>query len=103
MDKEYALKSIKKFLKELAKYIKINQAFLFGSWATGNAQEGSDIDLLIVSSDFRKMDFWDKVKLLGKIKMQLLEPIGAVGVTPEEFKEGNSLITEFAKQGQVVY
>lgn len=103
MDKGYALETTKRFLEELAKYIEIEKTFLFGSWARGKADEWSDIDLLIVSNDFGKMDFWEKARLLGKIKMQLLEPIDAVGVTPEEFKKGSSLIVEFAKKGEVVY
>ena len=103
MDKGYALETTKRFLGELAKYIKIEKAFLFGSWAEGRAREESDIDLLILSNNFENMDFWEKVKLLGKIKMQLLEPIDAVGMTPAEFKKGGSLISEFAKKGEVVY
>jgi predicted nucleotidyltransferase len=103
MDKGYALEAIKRFLEELKKYIEIEKALLFGSWTEGEAEEGSDIDLLIVSNDFAKMDFWEKAKLLGKIKMQLLEPIDAVGVTPEDFEKSRSLIIEFAKKGEVVY
>lgn len=103
MDKGYALNAIKRFLEELTKYIKVEKAFLFGSWVEGKAREESDIDLLIISDAFGKMDFWEKARLLGKIKMQLLEPIDAVGVTPEEFKKGSSLIVEFAKKGEVVY
>lgn len=84
-------------------HLAIEKAFLFGFWAEGKAREESDIDLLIISDEFGKISFWDKAKLLGKIKMQLLEPIDAVGLTTEEFKEGHSLIVEFAKKGEVVY
>lgn len=60
------------------------QFFLFGSQAEGTADEGSDIDLFVVSPDWEKYNQRERFELLGVAAMRILEPIQARGVTPDE-------------------
>jgi predicted nucleotidyltransferase len=45
---------IKEYLKELKPYIKIERVLLFGSFAKREFHRNSDIDLIIISPDFKK-------------------------------------------------
>ncbi len=76
---------IRRFRAELEKMgIRCEQVLLFGSYATGTAHEGSDIDLLVVSSDWARYSERERLEMLGIAAVRLLEPIQARGVTPEE-------------------
>lgn len=55
--KIYSIDDIKKKLFPLFKKYKIKQAILFGSYAKGNADSRSDIDI-IVESDLRGLAFY---------------------------------------------
>jgi uncharacterized protein len=44
--------------------IKIEKAFLFGSYATGNASDDSDIDIAFISNDFDGIRFTDRKKII---------------------------------------
>jgi predicted nucleotidyltransferase len=49
MAQDEIIKKIKNYLKDLTEAgIKVKRAFLYGSYAAGNMNEDSDIDLLIV-------------------------------------------------------
>ena len=53
MDQETALTCIARFRDALeAKGIHVGRLVLYGSYATGQSHEGSDIDLVVVSDDF---------------------------------------------------
>jgi predicted nucleotidyltransferase len=67
--------------------IRISAIFLFGSWKTGTNREGSDIDLIVVSSDFSRMGLRKRLEILGVAAARILEPIEAYGVTPEEIEK----------------
>ncbi|MBC7226852.1 MAG: nucleotidyltransferase domain-containing protein [Thermoflexales bacterium] len=76
---------IQRFRAELEKMgIRCEQVLLFGSHAAGTAQEGSDIDLLVVSSDWACYNDRERFEILGIAAARILEPIQARGVTPEE-------------------
>jgi predicted nucleotidyltransferase len=62
------------------------QILLYGSQATGTAQEGSDIDLIVISHDWEKLNRRERLELLGIASARILEPIQAQGFTPGEIK-----------------
>ena len=64
--------------------IKVERLFLFGSQARGESREGSDIDLIVVSPDFEGKSVRERAEILGIGAARILEPIQALGVTPEE-------------------
>lgn len=79
-------KIIADFKKALAKQgIKTERLILFGSQARGTAGEYSDIDLVIISSDFKDLNFMQRCELLGRAIAEIMEPIEPLAYTPEEF------------------
>lgn len=69
--------------------IRAQQIYLYGSYAKGIEREGSDIDLVVVSSDFSSLNLRERLELLGVAAARLREPIQAVGYTPEEIAAKN--------------
>lgn len=64
--------------------IHCEQILLYGSQRWHTAQEGSDIDLIVISSDWARFNRRERLELLGIIAARLLEPIQAQGWTPQE-------------------
>ena len=66
-DKDFAINITKSFIKDCnAAGLFFDKVFLFGSYANGNANDWSDVDLLLVSKRFTKNTF-DNLKLFLKI------------------------------------
>jgi predicted nucleotidyltransferase len=51
--------------------IRVERALLFGSYARGAEREGSDIDVLIVSSDFSVLNARERLEYLGTAAARL--------------------------------
>ena len=58
------IESINKYIEKISKYYKIEAIILFGSYAKGTQNEDSDIDIAIISSDFKDI-FDDMADLIG--------------------------------------
>ncbi len=95
------IKKYKKSLKTLG--INTDKIILFGSYAHGRAREGSDIDLIVVSSDFVDKNIRERLELLGIASARIMEPIQAQGYTPGELnaKDRSSFIQEILEYGKV--
>src|SRR3989344_6035809 len=78
-------KMILKFIYEISKVVNIEKVILFGSWARGDANKNSDIDITILSNDFEKIKYF---KRSGKfyLKWNHLINIDIICLTPEEFE-----------------
>ncbi|MEW5746215.1 MAG: nucleotidyltransferase domain-containing protein [Nitrospirota bacterium] len=59
---------------------------LYGSYARGNAREDSDIDVIVISEDFKGMNLRERLELLGLAAGRVFEPIEAIGYTSEELE-----------------
>ena len=79
---------VKDFIKGLSG-ITVDNAFVFGSHATGRAKDDSDIDCLIVSRDFYRMDFLRRLQVLSRARRGLstIVSMDIFGYTPAEFSE----------------
>ena len=76
---------IERFRESLEKAgIRCEQILLYGSQARGAAQEGSDIDLIVISPDWEPFNWRERLELMGVVAARLLEPIQAQGLTPQE-------------------
>ena len=62
--KQEIMETIKKYIEKISKYYNIEAIILFGSYAKGNENEDSDIDIAIISSDFKDI-IDDGAKLIG--------------------------------------
>lgn len=64
----------------------IQSAYLFGSYAKGNASKDSDIDVCVVSSIFGK-DYIDEMFELNSKANKIDTRIEAIPMTPEDFSD----------------
>lgn len=77
---------IMQFNKALVRQgIRTEKIFLFGSQANDTAGEHSDIDMVVISSSFKGLDFMQRCELLGRAIAEIMEPIEPLAYTPEEF------------------
>ena len=87
---------IKRYISSLESMgIRVERVYLFGSYKDGTAREGSDIDLVIISRDWDRYDYLERLRLLGVAAARILEPVEAQGFTPEELAGGE--LTSFWK------
>jgi len=104
MDKTAVMKIISDFGRALeAENIKPQKIILFGSFSTETQRQDSDIDLVVISEDFTGKDYWERIDILSGAIYRVFEPIEAVAMTPLEWQSGNSLIADYARNGEVVY
>lgn len=94
------MKIVKRYLNQIRKSgIKIDAAYLYGSYAKGASKEYSDIDIAIISSDFsgNRINDWDIVMPLAWDIDVRIEPIP---FTPEKFaQDWHPLVYEIKKTG----
>ncbi len=109
--KKIALKKvIKIYLKHIPSNIKVKGVFLFGSYATGKIHRDSDIDFIIISPNFKKIDFIKRLELLshvqGASKITRSVPMDIIGYTPEEFREIDKesvIMRQAKKEGKMIF
>jgi len=101
---------IQKILAELfgERGLSLNKIVVFGSWARGRQTKESDIDLIIVSRDFRGKDLVQRVELVNGIHAELVhrtkKPFDILYYSDQEWKEGRGLIiNEAKKNGKVIF
>ena len=104
MDKAAVMKVISDFGRALeAENIKPQKIILFGSFSAETQRQDSDIDLVVISEDFTGKDYWERIDILSAAIYTVFEPIEAVAMTPAEWQSGDSLIADYARNGEVVY
>ena len=97
------------YLSTFPSEVRVDSVFLFGSFARGDQREDSDVDLLILSDDFKEMPFIKRLELLSKLRNHPMTGEVAMdifGYTPEEFErlENESVIMRQAKkEGRFVW
>lgn len=78
---------IRKFGLTLEKLgVKPERILLYGSYAKGTPREDSDIDIIVISEDFKNKNLRERLELLGIAAGRVFEPIEALGYTPEEIE-----------------
>ncbi len=102
MDKKKSLiKKLRRFKDNANKEIRIDKLILFGSSASRKTHRWSDVDLIIVSPDFRRMNFFQRgVKMYNY--WDIKKPVDFLCFTPEEFREkskGITIVREALKEG----
>lgn len=87
------------------KNVRVQRLILFGSYANGNANPFSDIDIAVISPSFEGKNLLKRQELLGEAIFPLKEPIEAIGYTPREYKSISpiSFLAEIIATGKVIY
>ncbi|MDI6602527.1 MAG: nucleotidyltransferase domain-containing protein [Patescibacteria group bacterium] len=102
-------KLIKEYLKCFPKNVKVEGVFLFGSYATGKIRRDSDVDIIVISPDFKKISFIKRLELLSQLRQSEITrsvPMDILGYTPEEFAEIDKesiVMRQAKKEGKMVY
>ena len=90
--------SIQKFIEEIKKKYNITAIILFGSYAKGTENEDSDIDIAVVSEDFK--DIYDCMAVLMGMTWDIDARIEPHPITTKDFeKVSNSFIKEIVDTG----
>jgi uncharacterized protein len=86
---------ISEFQKALiANWLTVENIVLFGSQVTGKIHDGSDIDLIIVSNDFKGKDLFERcdMTLVAELmtRQKFIIPMDILTMTPAEYRESQS-------------
>jgi uncharacterized protein len=91
----------------LEQSVNVSKIILFGSHTAGTAGVESDIDIVIVSEDFRRKNIFKRVELIKDAEIQTIKkflvPLDVIVMTPEEYENGTSIIAEYAHKGEVLF
>ena len=86
---------IERYRQELRNFnIDSKKIILYGSYAKGNPREDSDIDLIVISDDFKDMNLRERLEILGIAAGKVFEPIEALGYTPKEIEQKKETFLE---------
>jgi predicted nucleotidyltransferase len=101
---------IRNILKELLqeKGINVQKIIIFGSYAKGTQREDSDIDVIIVSKDFKDKSIFERVEQTTGIGRELVrkikKPFDLLFYSDDEWNGSRSLMINMAKKsGEVIY
>lgn len=89
--------------------IEVERVYLFGSHLRGNANEWSDIDVVVVSSAFADKPSWRRVEITGQARFETFQAMGesveALAKTPDEVVTCHpaSFLAAVLKDAVVVY
>jgi predicted nucleotidyltransferase len=98
-DKQLIFREVERYISLLKdRNIHILQAYLFGSYAKGNADEWSDIDLALVT-DYFIGDSFDFRFTLAKLARSIDPDIEPHPYLTSEFIESNPVANEILKTG----
>ncbi|MFH2044937.1 MAG: nucleotidyltransferase domain-containing protein [Pseudomonadota bacterium] len=89
------------------KKLNISKIIIFGSQAKGTETEESDIDIIIVSEDFKRKNIFKRADMTKDAEIRTIRkfmvPLDIITITPEEYENKTSLIAEYAHTGKIVY
>ena len=95
---------IDRYVREVVEKLHPSLIVLFGSFSSGEINEGSDVDILVVA-DFKE-GFLERIRTLMDLNRFRI-PIEPVGYTPEEFEDmkrrGNLFVAEVLEKGKILF
>ncbi len=77
-------KTVREFVREISKDYHVTQVILFGSYAKGHPHQNSDIDLAIISPDFRGKAEMQILQYLSRKAMKFDTALEVLAFTPED-------------------
>lgn len=99
---------INHYIGLLQNKIKIKGILLFGSYVWGNPSKHSDIDLAIISPDFNKKEFSNRLQWLSRMRDDFTyqTAMDIIGYTPKEFthiEKHSAIMARAKKYGKWIY
>lgn len=104
MDQSTTIEAVRFFGRRLSEEaVKVLRLVLFGSHARGDAAEESDVDVVVISDDFRGKNIFQRARMIRDPERDTIKrfrvPLDVPMMTPDEFESGHSLIAQAAKTG----
>ncbi len=99
--KKNIIEKLKKFKSKVNKDYPLNSMIFFGSLATRKPHKYSDVDLIIVSPKFRKLNFFKRGARMYDY-WDLRMPVDFLCYSPEEFKRlsrQTTIVKEAIREG----
>jgi predicted nucleotidyltransferase len=90
---------IEKYVERIRQEISVDKAILFGSYASGTFDNGSDIDLAIFSNYFQGMRRVDSIAFLLGHAMDYDLDLEPLAFTLDEYSERLGIVDEILKTG----
>lgn len=96
----YPKKIVNHYINQVKKKINVTKVILFGSFAYGKPNENSDVDLIVISPDFKKQEFTDRLIFLSRLRDKPTYQIAmdVIGYTNQEFNE----IARYSEEGEKI-
>ncbi len=94
-------KKVELFIKAIRYRFNIEKAIFFGSRAKGTHRKNSDYDFILVSKDFKKMKFTERISKIYP-SWEYADSIEPLCYTPKEFnklKKQISIVREAVREG----
>ena len=91
-------RSVKRFLREVARQHRISAAYLYGSQIRGAASAWSDIDVAVISGDFSADLFGEQLALM-RIAARIDDRIEPRAFTPDAFTVNDPLASAIQQTG----
>ena len=104
MEQAKLVKALKGFKEMICQKYDIREMILFGSQVSGEADENSDIDLIVVGEEFKGKSPLKRPVVLY-LEWTMDYPVDFLCYTPEEFEEKRkeiSIVRQAIKEGVVI-
>ncbi len=102
--RERESKKIPKVVDALRSY-EPERIYIFGSWASGEQDEMSDLDIVVIKQT--SLPFFDRIREVLRLLPGNIGPVDVLVYTPEEFeamrREGNAFAEHVAEEGRLIY
>ncbi len=97
-------KIIERYVRELEGLgIEVSQVILYGSYARGNPEEYSDIDIAVVSPAFSKLDIFERQQILSAAHHGFAVPLEPIGLAPEQVRKRQGFAGAIIETGISVF
>lgn len=87
--------------------LEVSRLIVFGSQSKGTATEESDIDIIIVSEDFKRKSIFKRADMTKDAEIRTIRkfmvPLDIITMTPDEYENKTSLMAGYARAGKVIY
>jgi predicted nucleotidyltransferase len=89
------------------KGLKVSKIVVFGSQARGTATEESDIDIVVISEEFKRKNIFKRANLTKDAEIRTIKkfmvPLDIITMTPEEYENRTALGAEYSQVGEIVF
>jgi predicted nucleotidyltransferase len=86
--------------------VRVSRLIVFGSSGTGTRAAGSDIDIAVISDDFKGKDLFARTLLTKDAELNTIRtfriPLDILTLTPEEFDAADSILMRGIRKGVTV-